>query len=77
MTDQLTKLTNTDPHAVRAWVVTVVDVTPTEGFCTIDPQDGDVVTEVPYWGPAPAVGAVQVALLFDGLLGVISTGIGT
>ena len=73
MTDQLTQLTRRDPHTIRAWVVTVVDVTPTEGYCTIDPQDGDLVTEVPYWGPVPGVGSVQVALLFDGLLGVIST----
>jgi hypothetical protein len=72
--DILTKLTQTNPHAVRAWVVKIISVSTAAGTCTIDPNDGDVVTEVPYWGPAPGVGSVQVALLFDGLLGVVSTG---
>lgn len=73
--DLLTKLTTADPHKVRAWVVKIIDVTPTQGYCTIDPNDGDVVAEVPYWGSVPAVGSIQAALMFDGVLGVISTGV--
>jgi hypothetical protein len=72
--DILTKLASADPHAVRAWVVKITSVTPAAGYCTIDPADGGLVQEVPYWGGAPAVGSVQVALLFDGLLGVVSAG---
>lgn len=74
--EPLTRLTVPDPHTVRAWVVKITAVDTTQGLCTIDPNDGDLVTEVPYWGSAPGVGSVQVALLFDGLLGVISTGTG-
>lgn len=71
-TDYLAKLAAaTDPHAVRAWVVKITAVDVTTGTCTIDPQDGDVVPEVPFWGAAPAVGSTQVALLFEGLLGVL------
>jgi hypothetical protein len=73
--DLLTKLATADPHKVRAWVVKIIDVTPTQGYCTIDPNDGDVVAEVPYWGSAPVVGSIQTALMFDGVLGVISTGV--
>jgi hypothetical protein len=76
MTDPLTRLTLPDPHAVRAWIVTITAVDLTSGTCTIDPQDGDLVPEVPFWGAAPAVGTVQVALLFDGLLGILVAGSG-
>jgi hypothetical protein len=76
-TDILAKLTQTNPHAVRAWVVKIISVSTVAGTCTIDPNDGDVVTDVPYWGLPPGVGSIQVALLFDGLLGVVSTGTGT
>jgi len=69
--EPLTRLTVPDPHTVRAWVAKITAVDTTQGLCTIDPNDGDVVTEVPYWGSAPPVGSVQVALLFDGLLGVV------
>lgn len=60
------------PHSVRAYVATVLGVTPASGFCSIDVGDGSSLDEVPYWGTAPAVGSTQLAFLFDNLLGVLT-----
>lgn len=74
--DLLAKLAVLDPHGVRAYVVKIISVDTTAGTCTIDPNDGEQATEVPYWGGPPPVGSIQVALLFDTTLGVITAGSG-
>lgn len=60
---------NTFPaHYTQVYVVTVLSVG--NGICSVDPGDGETLTEVPYFGN-PGVGTRCPMLLFDGQLAVL------
>lgn len=77
MTELLTRISREDPHKTRTLIVTITAVDTTTDTCTVDPGDGELVPEVPYFGGIPTVGSVLLALVFNELMAVVAGGGGS
>jgi len=69
-TDLLAQVNTFPAHSVQVYLVTVTAVDLAAGTSTVDPGDGELLTEVPHYG-TPTVETTTVLLLFDGQLALL------